>query len=140
MKQSGVPSVTLQLVILFAAILALALILSVVVRYAEQRESLSVLESIRIAERVATIVSLMDSTPPAERGDLSNYFNSSTIRVAWDAESRIVAATEPADRAADPAGNALHPGLMVIQPAPRDTAGSAVPPRGRSDQPISSDS
>lgn len=91
MKTFGVRSVSVQLIILFAAVLVLSQILGVGFRNANQRETLSVLESIRIADRVTTILPLMERTAPEERGALAEFFTGPNYHVTWDLESRVAA-------------------------------------------------
>jgi hypothetical protein len=57
-------SITIELVILFVAVLGVAELLSLGYRYIDRSEALSALESIRIADRVAGVVSLVEKTPP----------------------------------------------------------------------------
>jgi len=94
-KRPALPGITLQLIILFAAILALTQILSIAIRHGEQSASLAVLESIRIAERVSAIHRLLERTPADERQEVADYFTGSNIRVRWEPESRVPADTGP---------------------------------------------
>lgn len=87
MKLFSIRSVTVQLIILFAAILTLSQIASVGLRYVGRSQTLAALEGVRIAERIAAITDLMDSTPAEERGALAEHFAGSSIHVNWGAGS-----------------------------------------------------
>jgi len=124
-KPFGVHSVSLQLIILFAAILALSQILSSGYRYTSQRDSLQVLESIRIADRVATVVSMMEQAAADERARIAAIFTGANIRVDWGAKS-AVDRTGPEDavvglleilQATVPDGDARQIRIVERQPA-----------------------
>jgi signal transduction histidine kinase len=79
-------SIAIELMILFVAVLGLAELLSVGYRYFDRSEALTALESIRIADRVAVIVSLVDKTRQQDRPNLLENFRGSELPVAWTAE------------------------------------------------------
>jgi signal transduction histidine kinase len=90
-KLFGVRSVTVQLIILFAAILTLSQIASVGLRYVNRSQTLAALEGVRIAERIAAITDLMDSTSAEERRALAEHFAGSSIHVDWGPGSWVAA-------------------------------------------------
>jgi hypothetical protein len=73
-------SITIELIILFVAVIVIAEMLSVGYRYFDHSEALSALESIRIADRVAVIVSLANNTPPQDRQSCSRTFGARSYR------------------------------------------------------------
>ena len=79
-------SITIELVILFVAVLGVAELLSLSYRYVDRSEALSALESIRIADRVAGVVSLVEKTPPGDRQKLLETFRGSELPAVWTAE------------------------------------------------------
>jgi len=92
-------SITIELIILFVAVIVIAEMLSVGYRYFDHSEALSALESIRIADRVAVIVSLVNNTPPQDRPKLLENFRGSELPVAWTGERRLVDDKEPGTEA-----------------------------------------
>jgi signal transduction histidine kinase len=92
-------SITIELIILFVAVIVVAEMLSVGYRYFDHSEALTALESIRIADRVAVIVSLVDKTPPQDRPKLLENFRGSELPVAWTRERQSIDDKEPSTAA-----------------------------------------
>ena len=92
-------SITIQLIILFVAVIVLAEMLSVGYRYFDHSEALTALETIRIADRVAVMVSLVDKTPPQDRSKLLENFRGSELPVAWTRERGPIDDKEPGSEA-----------------------------------------
>ena len=87
-------SITIELIILFVAVLGVAELLSVGYRYFDHSEALTALELIRIADRVAVIASLVDHTAPQDRTKLLENFRGSELPVAWTAQRWPIENTE----------------------------------------------
>jgi signal transduction histidine kinase len=84
-------SVTVQLVILFVAALAILEIVSLGYRYISRTEALASLEAIRIADDIAVVTSLIEKTAPEERPAAVRSVNGSDLYVSWDSESWLKA-------------------------------------------------
>jgi signal transduction histidine kinase len=93
-KFFGIRSITVQLIILFAAILALSQIAGVGLRYVNRSQTLAALESVRISERISAITDLMESTPAEARTALARHFAGSSIHVSWESESWVGESSE----------------------------------------------
>jgi signal transduction histidine kinase len=79
-------SVTVQLVILFVAVLMLFELVSLGYRYLYRSSALTALESVRIADHVAVIASLIEKTPPEQRPAVLRHFKGSDLYVYWRSE------------------------------------------------------
>lgn len=95
-------SITIELVILFVAVLGVAELLSLSYRYVDRSEALSALELIRIADRVAGVVSLVEKTPPGDRQKLLETFRGSELPAVWTAEHWPINDKEFEQRSAAP--------------------------------------
>jgi signal transduction histidine kinase len=67
-------------------LLMLSEIMSVGYRYLDRTNALTALESIRIADRIAVVTSLVERTPPQARSELVQNFRGSDLPVAWTTE------------------------------------------------------
>jgi len=67
-KGFSLRSVTVQLIILFVAVLTLFEIVYLGYRYLDRTKALTSLETIRIADNIAVLASIVEKTPPPERG------------------------------------------------------------------------
>ncbi len=76
-------SVTLQLIMLFVGVLAVAQLPTFGYRYLDRSEALSALEVVRIADHVAAIAALVDDTSPRDRTKLLDNLRDSDLPVAW---------------------------------------------------------
>jgi signal transduction histidine kinase len=74
-------SVTLQLIILFVAMIALLEIVYLSNRYIDKTQALSALESIRVADSIAAVATLIGNTPPPEREAVASNFRNSALQV-----------------------------------------------------------
>jgi len=87
-------SVTVQLVILFVAVLTLFELGVLSYRYLGRSNGLTALEAVRVADHIAVIKSLIDETPPAERAEVLRPLQGSDLYVYW--QSTEAPAFEPA--------------------------------------------
>lgn len=126
-------SITIELVILFVAVLGVAELLSLSYRYIDRSEALSALESIRIADRVAGVVSLVENTPPGDRQKLLETFRGSELPAVWTTERWPINDKEPSKEA-----RLLRDLLLRVLPRSDDTdvvvnylpSAASVPPQG----------
>jgi len=79
-------SITVELIILFVAVLTFSEMISVGYRHFDRTDALTALETIRIADRIAVIASLIDKTPAQDRPELTRHFQGSDLPVTWTAE------------------------------------------------------
>lgn len=86
MRQPRLRSVTVQLIILFVALLALFEIGSLGYRYLNRTKALISLEVIRIADRVAVLKSLVEQASPDERSHVTADSRGSGLHVYWARE------------------------------------------------------
>ena len=86
MRHFRFKSLTVQLVILFVAALAIPEIISIGHRYIGRTEALASLEAIRIADDIAVVTSLIEKTAPEERLTALRHFKGSDLYVSWDSE------------------------------------------------------
>ena len=94
MKPFRLRSVTVQLIILFVAVLTVLQIADLGYRYLDRSQALTSLEAIRIADNIAILTSIIEKTPPSERAAVTAYFRGSSLYASWSGEPR--ANTEPA--------------------------------------------
>ena len=126
-------SITIELVILFVAVLGVAELLSLSYRYIDRSEALSALESIRIADRVAGVVSLVEKTPPGDRQKLLETFRGSELPAVWTMERWPINDKERSKEA-----RLLRDLLLRVLPRSDDTdvvvnylpSAASVPPQG----------
>jgi hypothetical protein len=85
-KHFRLRSVTVQLIILFVALIALFEIVYFGYRYLDRTQGLTALESIRVADHIAVLASLIDKTPPEERERIAKHFQNSTLQVSWSGD------------------------------------------------------
>jgi hypothetical protein len=78
--------VTVQLILLFVAALTLFEVLSLGYRYLDRTKSLTSLEAIRLADRVAVIISLMEKMPQQDREKLTEHFDGSGLLISWSTD------------------------------------------------------
>ena len=127
-------SITIELVILFVAVLGIAELLSLSYRYIDRSEALSALESIRIADRVAGVVSLVEKTPPGDRQKLLETFRGSELPAVWTTERWPINDKEPNKEA-----RLLRDLLLRVLPRSDDTdvvvsylpSAASLPPQGK---------
>jgi signal transduction histidine kinase len=85
-RHSRLRSMTVQLIILFVALIALFEIVYLGYRYLDRTQGLTALESIRVADNVAALATLIDKTPPAERETVARHFQNSALQVSWSGD------------------------------------------------------
>jgi signal transduction histidine kinase len=90
-------SVTVQLAILFVAALMVFELVSLGYRYLYRSNALTALESVRIADHVAVITSLIERTPREQRPAVLRNFKGSDLYVYWRSEQPLsyMAANNP---------------------------------------------
>jgi signal transduction histidine kinase len=81
-------SVTVQLIILFVAVIALFEIVYLGYRYFDRTQGLTALETIRVADNIAVLISLFDQTPQSEREAVTKHYKGSTLYVSWSGDRR----------------------------------------------------
>ncbi len=91
MKPFRLKSITIELIILFVALLTLSEMLSIGYRHLDRTDALTALELIRIADRIAVIASLIDKAPPQDRPELVRHFQGSELPATWTAEPWLAA-------------------------------------------------
>ena len=64
-------------------------VLAVAIHYSSRRESVVLLESFRIAERVATLTEVIGDAPPEQRLAVVDRVTRPTLSVTWDPESSV---------------------------------------------------
>jgi signal transduction histidine kinase len=109
-------SVTVQLIILFVAVLSVLQIADLGYRYVDRSQALASLEAIRIADNIAVLASIIEKTPPSERAAVTAYFRGSSLYASWLGEHRPN--TEPAS---DNEAELLHEALLKILPPSADS-------------------
>lgn len=91
MKSFHLKSITIELIILFVAVLTLAEMLSLGYRHLDRTDALTALETVRIADRIAVVASLVGKTPPQDRSELIRNFQGSDLPATWTAEPWLTA-------------------------------------------------
>ena len=86
MKHFRLRSVTVQLIILFVAVVTLFEIVYLGYRYFDRTQGLTALESIRVADNIAVIAALANQTPPAGREAMARQFQNSALHVSWSGD------------------------------------------------------
>jgi len=79
-------SVTVQLVILFVAVLILFELGILGYRYLGRSNALTALEAVRVADHIAVIKALIDKTPPEERAEMLRPFQGSDLYLYWQSD------------------------------------------------------
>lgn len=92
MTKFGLNRISTQVVLVLLVGLTVSHFASTAIRYGNRDEALEILESIRIADRIAAITKLMEQTPIASRPQSAATFSRATLRVAWDADYSAVKA------------------------------------------------
>jgi len=92
MKSFHLKSITIELIILFVALLTLAEMLSLGYRHLDRTDALTALETVRIADRIAVVASLVEKTPPQDRSELIRTFQGSDLPATLSAEPWLTAA------------------------------------------------
>jgi signal transduction histidine kinase len=129
-------SITIELIILFVAVIGGAELLSLSYRYADRSEALTALETIRIADRIAGVVSLVERTAPKDRQKLLETFRGSELPAAWTAERWPIN-----DKEQNKEARLLRDLLLRVLPGSNDTdvivsylpSSSSKPPQGEGD-------
>lgn len=116
MKPFRLGSVTVQLIILFVAVLTVLQIADLGYRYLDRSQALTSLEAIRIADNIAVLTSIIEKTPPSERAAVTAYFKGSSVYASWSGERRPN--TEPAR---DAETQLLHGVLLKVLPHSADS-------------------
>jgi hypothetical protein len=78
-KPFRLKSITVELIILFVAVLTFSEMISVGYRHFDRTDALT-------ADRIVVIVSLIEKTPPQDRPELTRHFQGSDLPVTWTAE------------------------------------------------------
>ena len=104
-------SVTVQLIILFVALIALFEIIYLGNRYLDRTQGLTALESIRVADNIAVLATLIDKTPPTEREAVARHFQNSALQISWSGHR--VPRSAPAQV---PEAELLHELLLKVLP------------------------
>lgn len=97
MKKRRFRSVTVQLVILFVAVLTLFELGVLGYRYLGRSNALTALEAVRVADHIAVVKALIDETPPERRTEMLRPFQGSDLYVSWrsDEPPKHKTASEP---------------------------------------------
>jgi signal transduction histidine kinase len=115
-KGFSLRSVTVQLIILFVAVLTLFEIVYLGYRYIDRTKALTSLEAIRIADNIAVLASIIEKTPPPERAAVTGHFKGSGLHV-FSSEDRGPH-SEPAQ---NPEAGLLRELLLRVLPHAADT-------------------
>ena len=92
-------SITLELILLFIGVLAIAEMASIGYRYLDRSEALTALEAVRIADNISVIAALVDETPPDGRLKLLANLRNSDLPVTWAVKPWVVSDTEESEEA-----------------------------------------
>ena len=84
MTKLGLNRISTQVVLVLLVGLTISHFASMTIRYGYRDKALGVLESIRIADRIGAITSIMEHTPAAARAQTAATFSRATLRVSWD--------------------------------------------------------
>jgi signal transduction histidine kinase len=79
-------SITLELMLLFVGVLALAETANVAYHYLDRSDALADLEAVRIADSISVIAALTDEMPQETRSKLLDNLRGSDLPVSWAAE------------------------------------------------------
>lgn len=90
MSNLGLNRISTQVVLVLLVGITVSHFASTAIRYGHRDEALGILESIRIAERIATITAVMEATPAAARPQATATFSRTTLQVAWDPDKAAV--------------------------------------------------
>lgn len=80
-------SLALELIILVVGVVVASLIISLASRYEERTSALRALEAVRIADRIESLVPLLENAEPEERIRLAQASKGSFMPVEWSQES-----------------------------------------------------
>ena len=109
-------SITLELILLFVAVLTIAEVATIGYRYLDRSEALTALEAVRIADNISVIAALVDETPPDGRSKLLENLRGSDLPVTWGAEPWVARGVDDSQEA-----RLLRQLLLRVLPQATDT-------------------
>jgi signal transduction histidine kinase len=87
MKRARVRSITVELIILFAAVVILSQIIALGHRYLDRTETLTAFEALQIADRVTGLTRLFEDASAESRPRLTQHFQDSNMPAVWSPRS-----------------------------------------------------
>ena len=87
MKRLLPNSIAGRMILVLLLVLTVSQVVSTAIHYSDRADSLTILGGGQVAERIATIARLIDSTPPDQRGRLIEAVGGPTLQVSLGSES-----------------------------------------------------